>query len=111
MAREDLTGGSRNVFALATPGANGYRVSSRSEANAPTFVNGSGAVSYPNTWLRLRRVGNDFTAYRGADGASWVQIGTTRSLALAETLYLGLGVTSHNTAAATKAEFRDFGSA
>jgi fibronectin type 3 domain-containing protein len=109
MAREDLTGGSRNVFALATPGANGYRVSSRSATNGSTFVNGSGVVAYPNTWLRLQRQGGNFIAYRSADGITWAQIGSTRTLDLPETLYLGLAATSHNTTATTKAEFREFG--
>jgi hypothetical protein len=109
MAREDLTGGSRNVFALATPGANGYRVSSRSEANGSTFVNGSGAVSYPNTWLRLKRTGDDFIAYRSADGIGWTQIGSTRTIDLPDTIHLGLAATSHNTQVATEAEFREFG--
>ena len=111
MAREDLTGGSRNVFALATPGTNGYRISSRSTAGGSTFVNGSGVVSYPNTWLRLKRDGDNFTAYRGSDGQTWTQTGTTRTLALPETLYLGLAATSHTTQTTTRAEFRNFGDA
>jgi len=109
MAREDLTTGSRNVFALATPGANGYRVSSRSDASGSTFVSGSGAVSYPNTWLRLRRRGDSFDAYRSTDGVAWTQIGTTRTIDLPDTIHLGLAATSHNTQAATRAEFREFG--
>ena len=58
MAREDLTGGSRNVFVLATPDVNGFRMSSRLSPGGSTLVTGTtGSVSYPNTWSRSQARG------------------------------------------------------
>jgi regulation of enolase protein 1 (concanavalin A-like superfamily) len=63
-------------------------------------------VNYPNTWIRLKRSGNDFTGYCSTDGKTWKAY-TTFTLALSKKLYLGLAVTSHNTKEAAKAVFKD----
>ena len=108
MARESLSAGSRNVFVMATPDINGYRMSSRYSDGGTTVANGVGLVSYPNTWLRLKRVGEVFTGYRSADGLRWTLVGS-RSLTLPETVYFGMAVTSHNAQRTTVAQFRDLG--
>ena len=43
----------------------------------------------PNVWLRLQRIGNDFTAYRSSDGVDWIFAGTT-TVALPDPVLLGL---------------------
>ncbi|HEX3720869.1 MAG TPA: Ig-like domain-containing protein [Verrucomicrobiae bacterium] len=51
-------------------------------ANSAVFP-GNWAIAYPpgynvpNTWLRLRRVGNTITAFGGTDGSAWVQAGSS----------------------------------
>ena len=107
MARAGLTAGSANAFILATPGSNGHRMQSRATENGSTSVGGSGAVAYPNTWLRLTRVGNVFTGYRSTDGMNWTIVGTSRTVALPQTVYFGMAVTSHNTSRLATAQFRD----
>jgi len=93
MAREDLTGGSRNVFVLATPDVNGFRMSSRFSPGGSTLVTGTtGSVSYPNTWLRLKRVGTSITAFFGTDGVTWTTAGTINLTSLATTGNLGFTV-------------------
>ena len=108
MARESLSTGSRNVFIMSTPDVSGYRISSRFTDGGSTLSTGTGVVTYPNTWVRLRRVGNVFTGYRSTDGVNWVQVGS-RNLALPETVYFGMAVTSHNTTRTVTAQFRDLG--
>src|SRR4051812_8978470 len=44
---------------LGGPELFGYSETIRSDTNAP---------AYPNAWLRLKRVGENFYAFRGADG-------------------------------------------
>jgi hypothetical protein len=107
MARESLAANSRNLFALATPGPNGYRLQTRSTPGGTTTTAGSGAIAYPNTWLRLRRTANTFTAYRSTTGTTWTQYATS-TLTLPPSLYVGLAATSHNTSQATTARFRSF---
>ena len=74
---------------------------------------GAPAPTYPNTWLRLERVGSVFYLYYGSDGVNWTQYenvgkidtsgadpipGVTPFFADAwpETILLGLAVTAHN---------------
>jgi glucose/arabinose dehydrogenase len=51
--------------------------------------------SNPNKWLKLQRVGNNFTAYQSNDGVTWNLIGK-KTETMATTATVGLFVTSHN---------------
>ena len=121
MAREDLTPGSRHIYFQMFPDNssrnknNGgfeyqYRPVSGGEMKAiyPARFQGTPdfPVTFPDTWIRLRRVGNKFTGYTGTDGKSWKEYASF-TLDLPATVYLGLAVTSHNTAGSTTAKFRD----
>jgi regulation of enolase protein 1 (concanavalin A-like superfamily) len=61
-------------------------------------------------WVKLTRTGNAFTAQYSADGKTWTDVKTASGTAASTTLgiganyYIGLCVTSHNTAATTTAE-------
>jgi hypothetical protein len=63
-------------------------------------------VSFPNTWIRLQRIKNDFTGYFSTDGKAWKPY-TTFTMELPAKIYLGLAVTSHNTDKSSTAKFRD----
>ena len=41
------------------------------------------------------RVGNNFTGYTSTDGATWTQVGTTQTITMAASVYVGLAVNSH----------------
>lgn len=121
MAREDLTDNSRHIFFQVFPNNNprnknngGYEFQYRHvkagemKAIYPAKSDGTPEfpVNYPNTWIRLKRTGNDFTGYFSTDGKSW-KVYTTYKLELAKKLYLGLAVTSHDTKGSTTAVFTD----
>ena len=123
MAREDLTAGSRHIYFQVFPNNNPrnknnggfefqYRQLKDGEMKAiyPKSAEGTPEfpVSYPNTWVRLQRVKNDFTGYFSTDGRNW-KIYTTYSLELPAKIYLGLAVTSHNKNEAVSAKFRNTG--
>jgi hypothetical protein len=108
IAREALTPGARAASVMATPTISGCYFQSRAVSNGVTTLAGSFPVNYPNTWLRLKRVGNDFTGYAGFDGQNWSQLGTA-TLALPTTIYFGFAVASHNASQLSTAAFRDFG--
>jgi hypothetical protein len=121
MARENLTANCRHVyfqvFSDNSPRHNnngGYEFQYRKEnggemlaiypktsEGAPLFP-----VSYPNTWIRLKRVNNDFTGYISADGKNWTEY-TTFYLGLPSKIFLGIAVTSHNPDHAASANFRN----
>jgi hypothetical protein len=123
MAREDLTADSRHIYFQVFPDNsprnknNGglefqYRQQKGGEMKAiyPGSFTGNPEfpAAYPNTWIRLQRIKNAFTGYYSIDGTNWKAY-TTYNLELPEKIYLGLAVTSHNTAGKAVARFRNVG--
>ena len=118
MARESLAGNSRHVFAAAftdnqqrADNVSGYEFNVRPGAGGAGFALSPSfpqpLVNYPNTWIRLKRAGDLFNCYASQDGVSWKRF-ATYSLALPQTVYFGMAVTSHSTSQTTTARFRDF---
>jgi endoglucanase len=50
-------------------------------------------------WVRLVRLGNQFTASYSLNGTTWTQAGTTQTVTMATAALGGVAVTSHNTGA------------
>jgi chitodextrinase len=96
MIRNSLTAGTREA-SVGVTAASGltYRRRTSTGATTSSTSGGSGTAPY---FVRLRRQGSTFTAYRSSDGASWTQIGQD-SISMSNTVYVGLVVTnSQNTA-------------
>ncbi|MDB5290390.1 MAG: hypothetical protein JWL69_1631, partial [Phycisphaerales bacterium] len=106
MVRQSLDAGSQMIFSGATA-SNGYRFNYRSTVNQLGVFNTVGTVSYPNTWVRLVRQGNQFTTFSSTDGVHWSQTGSVE-LSLANTLYLGMAVSSHSATSTVTAQFQNF---
>lgn len=121
MAREDLSDNSRHIFFQVFPNNNprnknngGYEFQYRKEkagemkAIYPAKFDGipEFPVNYPNTWIRLKRVGSDFTGFYSADGKTWKSY-TTFTMEISSKVYLGFAVTSHNTKKAATAIFKN----
>lgn len=121
MAREDLTSDCRHiyfqVFSDNNPRNNNnggyefqYRQVKGGEMKAIYPANSKGTpefpVSYPNVWVRLQRVKNNFTGYYSIDGNIW-KVYTEYTLDLPAKVYLGPAVTSHNTSHTATAKFRN----
>ena len=100
MVRESLTAASRHASVFASA-AKGYAFQRRVDTGEYSVYTAGGAGTAPG-WVRLVRTGDLFEAYRSADGASWTRIGSD-TIPMGDTVYVGLAVTSHNTAAATTA--------
>ena len=94
MFRNTLDANSANAFLAMTPG-NGATFQSRSSTNGNTNWMNTSGLSAPY-WVRLTRSGNNFTAYRSANGVDWTQIGSTTAITMNSTVYVGLAVTSHS---------------
>jgi hypothetical protein len=103
MIRETLNGSSRFVDLVATPGSGasfGYR----------TATGGScSAIQSPTTtvpcWVRVVRSGNTFKGYVSTNGTTWSQVGSVRRLSMANNVYIGMCVTSHNNALLNTSSF------
>ncbi len=64
-------------------------------------------AAYPNSWLRVERRGDRFSALASTDGKTWKAYAVV-TLALASAVYAGPALTSHDPQAAAKAAFRDY---
>ena len=114
MARESLDPGARHAFMCVTPQDGEGRMAFQHRSISAYDLSGSlhtaqGQVSFPhNTWVKLKRQGNVFTAYMSTDGMSWEKfpgmlprwtdgINATNPVAIKmpATIYVGLAVTSH----------------
>jgi hypothetical protein len=107
MARASLDAGSPFAASFATPAMTGCFLEYRSFTNGLSSTTGSFPANYPNTWLRLKRVGNLFTSYAGYDGQNWTTLGSI-GIAMPSQIFLGLSVSSHNSSRSTTAQFQNF---
>ncbi|MEY4245602.1 MAG: hypothetical protein RLZZ245_3187, partial [Verrucomicrobiota bacterium] len=103
MLRSSLLRESPNVAATVISGG-GLRFSRRSEAASytePTFH----TLSAPY-WVRLKRIGNQFTGYRSEDGLNWVQQGTPTLIeSMPASARWGLAVTGHTNTSVSQVRF------
>ncbi len=72
---------------------------------AITMLQTSGPSGNLPLWVKVVRSANQFSAYAGSDGVNWTQIGTTQTITTAQTVFVGLGLTSESTTALTTATF------
>ena len=96
MARESLASGSTFASVMGTPSISGCFFQSRATTAGAVNLSGTFPANYPNTWLRLKRVGNVFSGYAGYDGQSWTALGNV-TIAMPGSIYFGFAVSSHNT--------------
>jgi RHS repeat-associated protein len=69
-----------------------------------SVIYSSAATPLP-TWVKVVRGGNNFSAYASADASNWVQLGATQTIIMAQNAYVGLAVSSGNTASLTTVTF------
>ena len=95
MIREALTPGSKNVFTAFQPGSLlfQYRSSTGAATSQSTFT---AALPY---WVKLARSGNSFSGYRSFDGMNWTQIGSTQTISMAQSVFIGLAADDNNNSA------------
>ena len=64
-------------------------------------------AAYPNSWLRVTRRGNQFSAFASTNGNAWKLYGE-KVLPLTSTVKVGPALTSHNANILAKANFCDY---
>lgn len=106
MARENVNVASRFAAAMTTPTMNGSFFEWRDPTGNAASTTGNFPPNYPNTWLRLNRVGNLFTGFASYDGQTWTPLGSS-TINMASQIYLGFSVSSRSTNLVTTAQFRD----
>lgn len=90
MIREQLTADSIHASMIITTGGKA-KFRRRATVGGITLSDGpSTSTTYPPRWLKLARVGDDFTASISDDGVTWTQVHTTQTVPMAGTVYIGL---------------------
>ena len=106
MVRETLTAASAEMFSYVL--SNGQTVTSNMNCRTVTggyAAQGGGQSASAPYWLEVTRAANSFSAYVSVDGVNWVQVGTTQTFTTAQTVYVGLGVSSGSTSTLDSATF------
>lgn len=106
VARETLSPGGRFAASLATPSINGCFFEWRDPISSASQSAGRFPDNYPNTWLRLSRVGNVFSGYASYDGQTWTLL-YRQSINMSNQLYVGFAVDSDVTNQSVAAQFVD----
>ncbi len=107
MIRESTHPGSKHAFVCLTPDY-GVSFQQRPETgNVMSQVQTDIVVA--SSWVKLTRTGSVFTAQQSADGVTWKDITFTSpvDISMADSVLIGLAVTSHNADVSTAAEFSD----
>lgn len=92
MIRETLSSTARHATLDVTPTL-GIEFLRRASPGGTTDYTSGGNESAPK-WLKLKRVGNSFSAYKSDDGLNWTLI-ETDDINMAAQVYIGLIVNSH----------------
>jgi len=120
MVRESTAADSKNLHAIVMPpppARNIFETGTRLATAGATAGWGAGAggangnlpATHPNSWIRLRRVGDIFSSFISSNGVDWVQNGESVQSYPAEVV-VGLAATAHNNDGRTnRVLFRNFG--
>jgi len=76
----------------------------RRTSDGDISVSTSGSQSTAPRWVKLVRSGNTITGYESADGTTWTLVGSD-TIPMANTVYVGLAVSSHTTTTTATATF------
>ena len=119
MAREDLSDDSPHVYYQVFPNNSArnknndgcefqYRTTKTGDMKAIYPADGVDKVEckvdFPNTYIRMKRQGDHFESFFSNDNKNWVHY-STFALKMANELYVGLAVTSHQSTDYTTAKF------
>lgn len=94
MMRATTDPNSPNAFIFLSP-ENGTAMQARESFGATTLEPGWSRSPRAPVWLKLERVGDQFTGYQSDDGEEWVQLGTT-TIPMDEGILVGLAVASQD---------------
>ncbi|TET84182.1 MAG: hypothetical protein E3J37_04165, partial [Anaerolineales bacterium] len=96
MIRQSLDAGSTHRYMPITGGGgNGASFQGRPVADGSSVNVDSGEVVAPPYWVKLERVGNDFSGSISPDGVTWTQLGGAETIEMTDPVLIGLAVTSH----------------
>ena len=103
MIRESLAANSRHAYSYVRSAGFPGLISRAATGGTSATAESATRVTRPG-WMRLRRVGNTFTAFTGQDGTNWTQLGQV-TISMPSTVFVGLAVTSRADGSLAVAQF------
>ena len=102
MIRETLDANSKHAYAAFSQSQIYFtnRTTTGGSTSAQTLIGKS--LPY---WVKLTRSGSTFTAAASADGVTWAQVGTPRTINMTASVYVGLAVSSGQNSTLATATF------
>lgn len=102
MIRESLNANAKAAWVEFQDGVYfGYRATTGGGAGS---TNSSVSYGIPS-WFEIVRSGNTFSAYTSYNGIDWVQVGTSQTISMATSVYIGLLAASPNSGALVTGTF------
>jgi regulation of enolase protein 1 (concanavalin A-like superfamily) len=102
MIRETLDANSKHAYAAFSQSQ--IYFTNRTTTGGSTSAQSLTGKTLPY-WVKLTRSGSTFTAAASADGVSWVQVGTPRTISMTAAVYVGLAVSSGQNSTLATATF------
>jgi hypothetical protein len=102
MIRETLDPGANHIFLFNYSSA--VWMTERTSTGSSSSYQSFASVTVPN-WLKLTRSGNVFNMYGSPDGVNWTQLGTSQTVSMAASVYIGLAVSNRTTSSLATATF------
>jgi RHS repeat-associated protein len=102
MVRQTLDPNDVSAFTFDYSGT--FYMDERSSYGGTPALQGLATETLPY-WVKLVRSGGTFTSFASPDGSTWTQIGTSYSISMAQTVYVGLAVASLDNSTSQTATF------
>jgi regulation of enolase protein 1 (concanavalin A-like superfamily) len=102
MVRETLDAAASHVYLFDY--SSSLLLTERTSTGASSSYQSMGSGTLPN-WMKLVRSGNVFSMYGSADGVNWAALGTSQTVSMAQSVYVGLAVSNRTTASLATATF------
>ncbi|MHC4438469.1 MAG: hypothetical protein ACYS3S_13995 [Planctomycetota bacterium] len=104
MIRETLDADSAHAMMVVTP-LQGVSFQRRNVTGGSSASDTTGGITAPY-WVKIERdLSGNFTASSSTDGSNWQMLGTPDSISMGANVYIGLAVTSHDSALACQTVF------
>ena len=104
MIRNTLDAGSVNAKTADWRYYGGIYFDERTVAGGSTTEPGNLSATLPY-WVKVTRSGSTLSSYASTDGVTWTQLGTSQTIAMGQSVDVGLAVTSGSTTALATATF------
>jgi VCBS repeat-containing protein len=105
MIRDSLDADSSYAAVFITP-SSGARFQRRLTTGGTTSNTSSSGKTAPY-WVKVTRSGSSFSSYISPDGTTWAQVGSSVTISMTGSAYIGLAVTSRNDSTLCTATFTD----